>query len=172
VAKHLAPHVERYHLLDVSAQMLRKAKEHLGDLIVDGHKGKVELHKGDGYNLLPHRGGPLEAATIDFAFCDLVLQHIDQEVALWYLMQLRVILADRAWLWLQVPAMRYPERFDEAKRGDWPANLHRWRPGDLLEAAVRLGWRVIAADLDSIQLVLENGVRPWEGPPWLGDRSD
>lgn len=171
IAKWLAPQVRDYHLLDVSAEMLSQAREYLGDLVGAQKSPAVHLHKGDGYHIgLPRR-------SVNFAFCDLVLQHMDQEVAVNYLLELRQVLGPNCWAFVHVPAQRYPDRFLEAARGDWPGNLHRWPPGDFLEMVVRLGWQVIAADLASMQFVLQNPpavlqaqTAPWgQSPAWGQD---
>lgn len=84
---------------------------------------------------------------------------MDREVAISYLIELRRALADGGCCWFYVPAMSYPERFEEAQRGDWPANLHRWHFGDLAEACVRLGYRILSAAPDVIEIVIQKAER-------------
>jgi len=161
VATYLAHRVGTYHLLDVSAEMLRQAKERMADL-----GDRVQYHHTDGIHYPPE----IVDASLDFAFSDLCFQHIDREIVLYHLCEIHRRLKWGAWFWLQVPPMRYPERFEDAYRGDWPAHLHRWQPGDLLELVVRIGYRVIAANLDSMQVILakDQGTRPG----WLAGRGE
>lgn len=161
VAMYLAPEVHAYHLLDCSAEMLRQGRERLG------HLGQqVRFHHMDGI----HYPDIIIPNSLDFAFCDLVFQHIDREIVVYHLMQILRRLRPGAWFWLQIPAQRYPHRLEEAVRGDWPAHLHRWQPGDFLEVAVRIGYRVIGADLDSMQIILAKPGR--DLPGWLQGRGE
>lgn len=144
IAKHLAPLVSHYYLLDASIEMLTRARVYLGDAV-----GNVTLFHGNGIDLF---GVP--DASIDFAFTSMVFQHLDREIVVRYLMDLpRVLKADGA-AWLQVPAMSYPERFEDAQRGDWPANYRRWYPGEFLEVCIRCGLSVVAADLSAMEVVV------------------
>ena len=162
VAKYLAPHVGTYHLLDVSEEMLRQAKERMADL-----GDRVQYHHTDGIHYPPE----IVDDSLDFAFSDLCFQHIDREIVVYHLQEIHRRLKPGAWFWLQVPPQRYPERLEEARRGDWPAHLHRWQPGDLLEVVVRIGYRVIAADLDSIQIILAKDGGD-HSPGWLAGRGE
>ena len=155
-AKYLAPVVGTYHLLDVSGEMLRQAADRMPMMT---KSGKVVLVKGSGHSLEAVADG-----SIQFAFAHMVFQHMDREVTLRYLRDLPRVLADDGVAWLQLPAMRYPQRFDEADRGDWPANFRRWYPGEFLEVCLRSGLSVIAADCDALEVI----VAKCPVVPWLG----
>lgn len=164
IAKHLAPHVREYVLADVSAVMLAKARERLAGI---DNCDYIEL---PGYGLLEKFPNCGQRREFDFAICDLVLQHLDRELQAHYLREIKFLLCRGAWLWLYVPTMRYPERWEDMNRGDFPANIRRWHPGELLEVCVRMGWSVVAADLDGIQMVLENRHGDFGWLPARGDR--
>ena len=158
IAKYLAPLVGEYLLLDVSTVMLEKAKERMPEAVA---AGRVKLLESDGYSL---KGVP--DRSIDFAFSTICFQHMDREVAVSYLQELRRVMNLRAWAWLEFLPMGYPERFEDIARGDWPANLRRWQPGELLEVCVRCGFSVVAAKPDGLYLLLEQPAGEMIWPAW------
>jgi len=146
IALYLSPVAGRYYLLDVSREMLRQARAWL-----DGQEN-VSLVQGDGFTLA---GVPDD--SVDFAFSIMVFQHMDREVCVRYLMDLRRVLAQHGYAYLGVPMMEYPTRFAEAERGDWPANFRRWHPGEFLEVCARLGYAILEADCDRGLFLLQRG---------------
>lgn len=164
VAKYLAPQVRRYYLLDVSEEMLCRARERM-PVMTQG--GKVIAVLGEGQSL-----SGIPDSDVDFAFSHMVFQHIDREVVLLYLLDLARVLSPRGVAWLQVPAMRYPERFEDAARGDWPANFRRWHPGEFLEVCVRCGLSVLAADCDGMEVLVAKAPEiRWMGGSGCADGS-
>lgn len=170
IAKYMSPQVGEYVLADVSGVMLAKAKERMGEAA--GNCRFVEL---PGYSILQALTG--EEGTFDFCLSDMVFQHLDHELQVKFLHEIRLLLKPHGRMWFQVPAMKYPARWKDMERGDCPANIRRWQPGELLEVCTRLGWSVVAADLDAIEMVLENPgytPTPWakEGEKaWVGKRE-
>jgi SAM-dependent methyltransferase len=153
VAKHLSHHVGSYLLLDASGVMLKQAAEFLRDC------PRICLFQGDHIDL-----AGIETQSVDFAFSLMVFQHLDRELVVRQLLDLTRVLKADGFAWIQVPAMKYPERFEEVRRGDWPANYRRWHPGEFLEVCLRCGLSVIAADLDRMEVVVE--VAP--SMTWMG----
>jgi SAM-dependent methyltransferase len=97
----LAGRVARVHGLDVSAEMLRLARGHNGDL-----ENADWLH-GDGTTL-----GVLGEASVDGCFSHVVFQHIpDPEITLGYVREIGRVLRPGGWALFQVstdPAVHRP----------------------------------------------------------------
>jgi peptidoglycan/LPS O-acetylase OafA/YrhL/SAM-dependent methyltransferase len=87
--------------LDVSDQMLERAREH------NAHLGNVRWILGDGTSL-----APIADASVDACFSTVVLQHIpDPEIVLGYVREVGRVLRPAGWAALQVstdPAMHRP----------------------------------------------------------------
>jgi SAM-dependent methyltransferase len=157
LAKYIAPQVASYVLADVSPVMLVKAQERLEGI---ENCCFVELSGYDLLSAFPEE----ERGTFDFCLSDMVFPHLDRELPVKFLEEIRLLLKPHGRCWFQVPVMKYPARWEDINRGDFPANIRRWQPGELLEVCVRLGWSVVAADLDGIEMVLENP--GWTPTPW------
>jgi SAM-dependent methyltransferase len=88
--------------LDVSDEMLSRAREHLSD-----HADHVRLVLGDGVSL-----APIEDRSIDACVSIVVFQHFpSQEVAFGYVRELGRVLRPRGWAALQIsndPAVHRP----------------------------------------------------------------
>jgi SAM-dependent methyltransferase len=155
IAKHLAPRVREYHLLDVSQEMLDRAAARCAAVTGEGgvRTGDLHFHLGNGYDL-----SPIDSDRIDFALSEMCFQHCDREVVVSYLLEVRRVLRRRGWAYLQVPPMEYPARLEEARRGDWPANFRRWHAGEFCEVAVRCGLSVLAANPEGGEYLLGKGV--------------
>jgi len=152
IARYLAPKIGSYTLLDVSEEMLLQARERLETI------ENITFMLGDGHSLCQ-----LTDESVGFILSYQVLQHCDREVTVSYLREIRRVLRTRGAAWLQVPPMRYPERFADCDRGDWPANMRRWYAGEFLEVCARVGLSVLAADCDDIQVLLGKA----SAPEWL-----
>jgi len=153
VALYLAPHVAHYILADASREMLAQATERLKDM------GKISLYHTSGFDL-----AGLPDQHLDFVFSYLTFQHMDREVQVRYLQEVFRVLKPTGGFWFQVPAMHYPERFNDVANGDWPINIRRWVPGELLELCARIGYGIDAADCDYMQVLLR---KPAATAEWL-----
>lgn len=88
----LAARVAHVHGLDVSGEMLDRARQHNGDL------ANVEWLQGDGRGL-----GALADASVDGCFSHVVFQHIpDPEITLAYVRDMGRVLRDGGWALFQV----------------------------------------------------------------------
>jgi SAM-dependent methyltransferase len=138
----LAERVAHVHALDVSAEMLQRARE------LNAHLTNVTWHHGDGATL-----HPVEDASIDAVVSHVVFQHIpDPQVTLGYVREMGRVLKPGGWAAFHV--------------SNDPA-LHRPRTGlaDRLKAALGRApkgqddpqWLGSAVDLDDVRAAADAG---------------
>ena len=99
VEKYLAPHVAELHAVDISGEMIARARERLAAL------PNVFLREVTPIEFLAaHPGG-----KFDLVFSLLVLQHLEKEDAFLYLEDARRVLKPGGTLFVQFPNLRSPE---------------------------------------------------------------
>lgn len=91
VEKFLAPHCKEIHGVDVSGKMLKLAKR---NVIYEN----VYFHKNSGRDL-----SAFPDQSFDFVFSVAVLQHIEKEDAVFYLMEIYRVLKENGKAYLQFP---------------------------------------------------------------------
>jgi len=119
IAKYLAPHCRELHAVDVSAEMLARARKRLAGL------DNVRLHQVDGPAL------PMLAdGSVDFAYAMLVLHHLAKQDAFLVLREFGRVLRPGGRFFANFPNLlsaRYTAVFEEyASRRERAA--HRVRP--------------------------------------------
>ncbi len=90
--RHIAPRVGKLIGIDVSGEMIARARERLADL------GNVEFLEGDGWTLKP-----IPDASVDLVFSHIVLQHTPRNVAGSYFRDAYRVLRPSGNFVLQVP---------------------------------------------------------------------
>jgi len=91
VEKFLAPHCKEIYGVDVSGKMIKLAKR---NVIYEN----VQFHKNNGRDL-----SVFPDKRFDFVFSVAVLQHIEKEDALFYLMEIYRVLKENGKVYLQFP---------------------------------------------------------------------
>jgi SAM-dependent methyltransferase len=138
----LAQRAAHVHAIDVSAEMLQRARE------LNAHLTNVTWHHGDGTTLTP-----IADASVDAVVSHVVFQHIpDPQVTLGYVREMGRVLAPGGWAAFQISN---------------DPSLHRPRAGvvDRLKAAVGRApkgqdepqWLGSAVDLDDLRTAAADG---------------
>lgn len=159
----LAERVAQVHGVDVSAEMIERAKQMLGS------HGNVELHRGDGLTI------PLPDASVDVAVSFVVFQHIpDPEVTLGYVRELGRVLRPGGWTVFQLsndPTVHRPDRADLPRPRLWD-RVRRRVPHGTADPAW-LGSAVTLEQLDAALAAggLRSAHRSGEGTQYLLERA-
>ena len=112
----LARRVDRVHGVDISGEMLARARE------LNGHLENVDWHLGDGHSL-----ALFGDASLDGCFSHVVFQHIpDPDITLGYVREIGRVLRPGGWALFQLST---------------DPGVHRPRPRDRVLRLVRPGYR-------------------------------
>ena len=127
VERYLAPHVRELWGVDISGEMIARARERLSEF------PNVRLRELGPREFL----SSFETGTFDLVFSFLVLQHLEKEDAYLYLEDARRILGREGRLSVQFPNLLSPEYGEAFTAGArfWPRSAGRVRP--YTEAEVR-----------------------------------
>ena len=135
-----AERARRVHALDVSAEMVERARANLSDL------DNIELHVGDGTSLRP-----LEDDSVDVVVSLVVFQHLpDPEVTYGYVREIGRVLRPGGWAAFQVsddPAIHAMEHPRPSALRRAVARLRGGLPGGQEDPA----WRGSAIELDRLR---------------------
>lgn len=151
VLRHLAPLVGHVHGVDISAEMVRKARQELH------HLPNVSLHHGNGYDL-----GMFDDSTIDIVFSSFVFQHVPKTVAFNYMLESARILKPQGFLRLVVPNLMRDEHFASFRHfaqpyfAAHPYPMNFYTPQEVFKMLHEAGFTVTAFD-DYIVVVARPG---------------
>ena len=147
VEKYLAPHVAEMHAVDISGEMISRARARLAGL------PNVHLREvAPAEFLAAHPDG-----RFDLVFSLLVLQHLEKEDAFLYLEDARRVLRSGGTLFVQFPNLRSPEytrSFRDVVRNR-PRSPGRVRP--YTEEELRHWMEMLAFEI--VSLTIEAGAR-------------
>ncbi len=125
--RHVAPRVRRLTGLDVSSEMVARARARLADL------GNVEFVEGDGTTLRP-----LGDATFGLVFSHIVFQHVPRFVARGYLAEVHRVLRPGGEFVFQMPEAVPGAPVDPPE--DDTFEMRFWREDDLRQQLEALGF--------------------------------
>lgn len=137
---HVAPHCRELHGLDISQEMIRRARTNLSQF------PNVCLHVGSGYGL------PFPAESFDLVYSCRVFQHIPKNIVLNYLKEARRVLKRGKKFLLQVPNILLDEHLlaldhfasPEYFRSPYP--MHFYTPAEVERLGSFVGFSVEISD--------------------------
>ena len=108
----------------------------------------------------------VEPQSVDFLYCDFVLQHLDWHLAARLLQRFLYLLKPDGLLWLYQPPWKTQSFVNAAKEigsPKEPRRMRHWTWDMLSRTLLHLGYAIVAAEPDSIQVL----ARPGPGVDWL-----
>jgi len=130
--RHVAPRVEHLAGIDVSGEMVARARSRLADL------PNVTFHEGDGWTL-----GPIADASLDLVFSHIVFQHAPRAVTRSYIGEVFRVLRPGGHFVFQMPEANERTPEDPPEQDTW--EMRFWSERDLREAVTAVGfaaWQV------------------------------
>ncbi len=112
--RHVAPRVKKLIGIDVSGEMVRRARERLADL------KNVEFVEGDGRSL-----APIASGSIDLVFSHIVFQHMPKSVMREYCREVHRVLASGGHFLFQVPETHAAAPPDPVDADTFEMRYHR-----------------------------------------------
>ncbi len=125
--RHVAPRVKRLAGIDVSGEMVARARERLADL------PNVEYHEGDGWSLAPLRSG-----SFDLVFSHIVFQHLPRDVTRSYFREVHRVLKPGGSFVFQLPEQMPNTPADPPETDTF--EMRFWTEDDLRSALAEFGF--------------------------------
>lgn len=128
--RHVAPRVGHLHGIDVSREMVVRARRRLAEL------DNVTFHEGDGWTL-----SPIERASIDLVFSHIVFQHAPREVTKSYFREVARVLRPGGHFVFQMPEKGDNTPPDPPRHDTW--EMRFWTCEQLREALEPHGLEIL-----------------------------
>ena len=128
--RHVAPRVAHLHGIDVSREMVVRARRRLADL------ANVTFHEGDGWTL-----SPIRTESIDLVFSHIVFQHAPREVVRSYFREVARVLRPSGHFVFQMPERGANTPADPPRHDSW--EMRFWSTEQLREALTPHGLTIV-----------------------------
>lgn len=152
IEKYLATDCKEIYGTDVSRRMLKFARKRLDGL------GNVKLYRGNGRDLAVFMDG-----KFDFVFSMFLLQHLEKEDAVYYLLEAHRVLKTGGTLFFNVPNFLADENFKVTFIDKYVKNpssrtairMRYYLPDEVKKIVTAIGFKIISLKIDTdIQILV------------------